>query len=378
MKISNVHVPLLLDTATYLGIATMSLLGISGFSVLRIQLIALGLCILFAMLYRIYFKTGAYQRNPNLYFGVQAFVLTLVLALGSSSTDAFNFLFLLLTIHTALVLPGKHAAVWIAIYYSIVSIIVLLIRGMEGLYAILFYLITYVVCGFFGNVLQQAELARDKNQHLVDELQASQKKVQELAVVEERNRLARDLHDSVKQQVFAISMQLSAARATLSEADKAYPSIVEAERLSQQAGTELTTLINALRPPALEHRTLAVAVRDHVQEWSRQNKTESEIWVDDVSVTADVEQVLFRVLQEALANVARHSHAGKVLVTLKSENNDVVLSVNDNGAGFDEKQIAKGIGLESMSERLATINGTLSVSSRPSEGTSVTAIVRRS
>src|SRR5512132_1736055 len=100
MKSYNIHVPLLLDTATYLGIATMSLLGISGFSELGSQLAALGVCILFAVLYRRFFKTGDYQHNPNLYFGAQAFILTLVLALGSSSTDAFNFLFLLLTIHT--------------------------------------------------------------------------------------------------------------------------------------------------------------------------------------------------------------------------------------------------------------------------------------
>ena len=270
------RIPTSLDAATYIGIAAMSLLGISGLASLTLQLTALSLCLLFGIFYRFFFKTGRYQQNQSLYFGMQAFILTLVFSLGSSSTDAFNFLFLLLAIHTAVVLSGKPAVIWITIYYAIVSGVVLFTRGLDGVYAILFYLIAYVACGFFGYSLQQAEVARDRNQRLVDELKQTQQKLQELAVVEERNRLARDLHDSVKQQVFAISMQLSAARTALSETDKAYASVMEAERLAQQAGAELTTLIGALRPPGLEHKTLANAIREYVEEFSRQNKIEAD------------------------------------------------------------------------------------------------------
>ena len=377
MKNNQLRIPVLLDVATYISIAAMSLLGISGFSSLNLQLITLSLCLLFGLLHRFYFKAEAFQRNQNLYFGIQTFILTLVLSLGSSSTDAFNFLFVLLAIHTAHVLPGKNTAIWITIYYTIVSIVVLSIRGTDGIYAVLFYGVTYILCGFFGAVLQQAEKARDQNRKLVDELQATQHKLQELAVMEERNRLARDLHDSVKQQVFAISMQLSAARTSMSATDKAYQPVAEAERLAQQAGTELTTLINALRPPALERKSLPDAVREHVNEWSRQNHIEATLNVNStVAVDQQVEQALFRVVQEALANVARHSHADKVIVELKTEKDTVVLTIEDNGVGFDEKKIRKGVGLDSMQERLAAMNGNLEVSSRKSKGTRVTATVR--
>jgi signal transduction histidine kinase len=366
-----------LDVATYISIAAMSLLGISGFSSLKLQLITLGLCLLFGILYRFYFKAEVFQRNPNIYFGVQAFILTLVLLLGSSSTDALNFLFVLLAIHTAHVLPGKSTAIWITIYYSIVSVVVLSIRGTDGIYAVLFYGVTYILCGFFGAVLQQAEKGRDENQRLVDELKETQHKLRELAVVEERNRLARDLHDSVKQQVFAISMQLSAAKTSLSESDKAYPSVVEAERLAQQAGAELTTLINALRPPGLESKTLAEAIHEHVEEWSRQNKISIEKNIDaTISLNQQSEQALFRVLQEALANVARHSRADKVTVELKADENALTLSIADNGIGFDAKQIAKGIGLDSMQERLIAVNGKVDIVSERSKGTRVIAKVR--
>ncbi len=378
MEMKTPKTPLMLETATYLGIAAMALLGVSELQILSLQLTVLGLCLLFGILFRLNLKTTAFQQNPNLYFGAQTFVLALIGLLGSHSLDAFNFLFLLLTIYTALVLPGKQAAAWIAVYYLIVSGIVFLTRGMDGLYAILFYLITYVVCGFFGYGLRQAEQERDRNQQLVEELQATQQKLRELAVLEERNRLARDLHDSVKQQVFAISMQLSAARTSLKETDQSYSSVVQAEKLAQQAGSELTTLIQQLRPPQLASKSFSAALQDYAREWSKQNDIETELHLPNhVSLSDDSEEMLFRVGQEALSNVARHSNATKAIITLKEEGTEIVLSIQDNGKGIDEERLQKGVGLDSMQERMSQIGGTLLVSGHKDDGTRVTARVRR-
>jgi signal transduction histidine kinase len=375
---NNIRIPVLLDVATYISIAAMSLLGISGFSSLNLQLITLGLCLLFGILHRFYFKAEVFQRNPNLYFGIQAFILTLVLLLGSSSTDALNFLFVLLAIHTAHVLPGKNTAIWIMIYYAIVSVTVLSIRGTDGIYAVLFYGVTYILCGFFGAVLQQAEKGRDENQRLVDELKETQHKLQVLAVVEERNRLARDLHDSVKQQVFAISMQLSAARMSLSESDKAYSSVAEAERLAQQAGAELTSLINALRPPPLESKSLPAALRDYISEWAKRNNIETSIDIgDDLSLSVDEEQVFFRVIQEGLSNIARHSNAKQAVVELVQVESDILFCIADTGQGFDTNHQQMGVGLLSMQERLSQIGASFLVRSEKGHGTQITAKLRR-
>ena len=370
--------PFLLDLSTYLSVAAMALLGVSGLPNLSLQLAALALCLTFALLYRFVFRTNYYERNPALYFGAQAIVMVMLL-LSSEASDFFNFLFYLLTIHTAVVLNIRRATMWTAIYFGISALAVFLARGMDGLFAILFYLVVFVICAVMGHSIQQADLAREHNEQLLNELQATQQKLRDLAVVDERNRLARDLHDSVKQQVFAISMQLSAARTALSETDKAYSSVTEAERLAQQAGAELSTLISALRPPSLDNRTLTTAIKEHVEEWSRQNKIEPDMDIDsNISVDLQSEQVLFRVLQEALANVARHSEAGKVKVILKSDEDKVTLVVEDNGMGFDTARVTKGVGLDSMRERLAAVNGELEVSSLQSRGTRVTAKVRSS
>jgi len=375
----HIRNPFLLDASTYVSTAVMALLGISGLQNLTLQIIALALCSTFALLYRFLFRTGYYERNPPVYFGGQAVVLGLLFLLNSDASDAFNFLFYILTFHAAVVLSIRMATIWTGIYFVIASSVSLISRGWDGLYAVFFYLAVFIVCAILGNTVQQTELTSERNQRLVDELKDAQQKLKELAVVEERNRLARDLHDSVKQQVFAISMQLSAARTALSETDKSYQSVIEAERLAQQAGAELTTLINALRPPGLESKTLADAIREHVDAWSRQNNIVSEMNIDaTIFVNQQIEQALFRVLQEALANVARHSKADKVMVELKSDENAVTLTIADNGIGFDSKQSAKGIGLDSMQERLIAVNGKIEVISEKSKGTRVVAKVRRS
>jgi signal transduction histidine kinase len=375
----HIRNPFLLDASTYVSTAVMALLGISGLHNLTLQIIALALCLLFALLYRFLFRTGYYERSPAVYFGGQTVVLVLLFLLNSGASDAFNFLFYILTFHTAVVLTIRTAVPWIVFYFLIASSVSLISRGWDGLYAVFFYLAVFIVCAILGYTVQQTELTSQRNQHLVDELKETQEKLQELAVVEERNRLARDLHDSVKQQVFAISMQLSAARTALSETDQAYQCVTEAERLAQQAGAELTTLINALRPPGLESKTLANAIREYVDGWSRQNKIVSEMNIDaTIFVNQQIEQALFRVLQEALANVARHSKADKLIIELKSDENAVTLTITDNGIGFDSKQIAKGIGLDSMQERLIAINGKIEVTSEKSKGTRVVAKVRRS
>jgi signal transduction histidine kinase len=378
-SVDRIRVPQFLDAATYVSVAAMSLLGISGLPGLRSKLLALGLVLIFGGLYHFVFRSGRYQQSPNLYFAAQVLTLGLLFMLGSDNSDAFNFLFLMLSIHIAFVSTPRVAALWIALCYSMVNLITLVMRGTSGFYAVLFYAVTFFVCGFFGYTIQQVERARVRNQQLVDELQAAQQRLRELAVIEERNRLARDLHDSVKQQVFAVSMQLGAARALLEEQNRAYGPVTEAERLAKQAGAELTTLIRELRPPNLESQTLPAALQDYVTAWSRQNGIMAEVKADGVSAIPLLsDETLFRVAQEALANVARHSQARHVTVELADQGEEIVLTVEDDGRGFDLRQVEKGIGLDSMRERLEALGGRLDLSSRMSGGTKVMATLRRS
>lgn len=200
---------------------------------------------------------------------------------------------------------------------------------------------------------------------------------QELAAMEERNRLARDLHDSVKQQVFAAAMQVGAARSLLdSDPTRARNHMTEAEQLARQAQTELTGLIRELRPAALAGRGLTGALREYMDRWSRQNGFPVEFLIQgERPVSLPVEQVLFRIAQEALANVARHSQATRCAVHLAWEENCISLAVSDNGQGFDPAAVSgRGVGLQSMRERAEAVQGTLSVKSTPT-GTRLSATI---
>jgi len=195
---------------------------------------------------------------------------------------------------------------------------------------------------------------------------------QKLATMEERNRLARDLHDSVKQQVFATAMQLGTARALmLQDPEAAQEHLDQAEQLARQAQSELTTIIRELRPPTLETKGLALAIKEQVDDWSRLNKIHAEVRImDDPILPTDIEQTLFRVTQEALSNIARHSQATRVEVELACDPHDVSITISDNGQGFEVTSVeGKGVGLRSMRERMEVLDGDFRMESNPGQGT---------
>jgi NarL family two-component system sensor histidine kinase LiaS len=211
---------------------------------------------------------------------------------------------------------------------------------------------------------------------MAEQLQNLLKSKQELATMEERNRLARDLHDSVKQQVFATTMQIGAARSLLEQdSGAAREHLNEAEQLSRQAQAELNALILELHPATLESKGLIQVLKAHIADWSRQNNIASEIIIlEEPHLPMEVEQTLFRVTQEALANVAKHSEATNVKIQVSGENKGASIAISDNGKGFDVTLAdGKGIGLRSMRERMEALGGELRLDSEPGQGTRITA-----
>jgi two-component system, NarL family, sensor histidine kinase LiaS len=202
---------------------------------------------------------------------------------------------------------------------------------------------------------------------------------QTLATLEERNRLARELHDSVKQQIFAVSMQLSTARALLGPAaGAANGPLAEAERLVDQAKGELTMLVRQLRPAALENREIVAALRQQIDEWSKQTGIRADAQLEaQVPLSVELEEALFRITQEGLSNVARHSGASAIRVRLDRQGEIVVLTIADDGHGFDTARVnGHGVGLPSMRERAQALGGQLTVESVAGQGTTVTASCR--
>jgi NarL family two-component system sensor histidine kinase LiaS len=210
---------------------------------------------------------------------------------------------------------------------------------------------------------------------MAEQLQNLMHTRQELAAMDERNRLARDLHDSVKQQVFAAAMKLGAARELIDQDSReARRRLDEAEGLVRQAQNELTAIIRELHPGTLESNGLVVALKELVAEWSRLNKISANVHIsDEYNLPKEIERPLFRVIQEALSNIARHSQASQIGLEMVCEHKELLIRLSDNGKGFDVAVAeGRGVGLRSMRERVEALGGDFSVSSNPGDGTRVT------
>jgi ligand-binding sensor domain-containing protein/signal transduction histidine kinase len=195
----------------------------------------------------------------------------------------------------------------------------------------------------------------------------------DLAVMEERNRLARDLHDSAKQKAFAALAQLGTARGILNgNGNSATLHLSEAENLVSDVIQELTFLVQEIYPIALQEKGLAAVLREYVFEWENRNDIKVNLTLkNERRMPLGVEQALYRVTQESLANVARHSRASRVNIALMYNGESMQLSLADDGCGFDVGLKGRGLGLRSIRERVSSVHGTLQIQSAPGQGTRI-------
>ena len=195
----------------------------------------------------------------------------------------------------------------------------------------------------------------------------------ELAVVEERNRVARDLHDSAKQKAFAALAQLGAVNGILKkDPSDASAHLMEAENLVYEVIQELTFLIQEMYPMALKEKGLATTLREYVFEWENRNGVMINLNIQNPRrLDLEMEQAIYRMIQEALANVARHSQSDQVGVSLIYKTDCVAVTVEDNGRGFDVNHKPGGMGLRIIKERAESLGGEACVESKQGVGTKV-------
>lgn len=208
------------------------------------------------------------------------------------------------------------------------------------------------------------------------ELHALLQTRQELAALEERNRLARDLHDSVKQHLAAAALQIGAAEALLSQNPGAAAArLAEAGNLTHLAQRELGSIIFALQPVSLSQHGLVEALRHYAENWSRQFGIAVKLdFTGARALPPEIEGALFRFAQEALSNVARHSHATAVQLGLHIARDELQITIQDNGQGFDPAQEPSGgLGLHNMRQRMADLGGEAVFATALGQGTTLSA-----
>jgi signal transduction histidine kinase len=199
---------------------------------------------------------------------------------------------------------------------------------------------------------------------------------QQLAVIEERNRLARDLHDSVMQALYGVTLYAEAATRQLGMGDGRLASehLAEIRETAEEALREMRVLIFELRPPVLQRDGLSAALQSRLEVVEGRVGIKTHFSADcDGRLPAGIEEELYRVALEALNNALKHARADSVNVRLFQDRSEVTLEIVDDGIGF-EPSLARecgGFGLRGMEERVAHLGGTLTVQSGPGEGTRI-------
>lgn len=218
-----------------------------------------------------------------------------------------------------------------------------------------------------NNIMEQTKLS----QKLANEKAEDQeRRIQEM-VSQERNRLARELHDSVSQQLFAASMMMSAITESKPIDDtRETKQLRLVEETIHQSQLEMRALLLHLRPVALKGKSLQEGVQELLVELMQKVTMNIKWKVEPIPLDKGVEDHLFRILQESVSNTLRHSKASRLDVLLIKREDFVIMRVSDDGVGFDISEEKSGsYGMQNMHERAVEIGGTLKIVSLKNKGT---------
>ena len=231
------------------------------------------------------------------------------------------------------------------------------------------------VYGSRGNYLGRRGSNRDiTDRRRVEE--ALEEQVKEKAVAAERSRLARELHDSVTQALYSVTLYAEAARMALAagKGDVTAENLNELHNMAREAMIDMRMLIFELHPPVLEEEGLVAALQARLAAVESRARLQTEIRLEgEQRLPIVVEEQLFRIALEALNNVIKHASAQQVIVSLQFQDQAVYLEISDDGKGFNPATIRRsgGRGLIGIKERVQRIQGTLTIRSTPGDGTTL-------
>jgi len=189
---------------------------------------------------------------------------------------------------------------------------------------------------------------------------------------EERRRIARELHDSVGQTLAALSMNLSSVRSDVEQLARTAAALTDSECLVRDMVTEVRTISHLLHPPLLDELGLSSALRWYVNGFSQRSRIKVDLdMAEDVArFPAEIETAIFRVVQECLTNIHRHSESPVARIRLRNSDREVVVEIEDKGKGIPPKKLHEltaagtpGVGVRGMQERIRQLDGTLDISS---------------
>jgi signal transduction histidine kinase len=319
----------------------------------------------------------------NVYLGVQSLLVFLLFFFSNHEDyDYISLLFAILGMQAMQHLDRWNGRIWIALFFIIFGFPFIWLEGpLEGVIRLVLFGSVVIFLSAYSLATRHAQEARAQNQSLMQQLQTANLQLEshsdtlkQLGVAQERQRLRRELHDSVTQTIFSMTLTTQSA---LLLVDRDFSRVgIQLERLNQLAQsalTEMHTLISELRPEPQTGGGLEAELRKHID--SRHIPDGLAVYLDmdgDERLSIQEEQCLFRITQEALNNVIKHTRASKATIHLHMAE-PFWIEIADNGQGFslDQAQGGGRIGLAGMRERAEEIRWELSIRSTLGEGSCI-------
>jgi len=231
-----------------------------------------------------------------------------------------------------------------------------------------------------AGLMAKANILADRERPLAAQRQIQLQQAEQAAAQQERNRLARDLHDSIKQQLFSIQISAAAAEARLqNDPDGAIAAIADVRGSGKAAMAEMNALLHQLAPAPLEKVGLEQALREQAEALGYRSGATVTVAIaplpaaDNIPIGAD--ETIFRIAQEALSNIARHARATAVSLQLTTTTDTLTLTIHDDGQGFDPSAPRNGMGVDNMTRRAEQIGGNLTIESRKGSGCTIQAAI---
>lgn len=308
------------------------------------------------------------QRSVVLYLSVQL-VLAGALILIRGSSGELSLILLPLAGQAALLLSTRWLVpVCAFIYMVLVMPLIISSRWVDAIAIAVVYGTGIVFVVVFTRVAASEREARRDLDEANQLLRDGASKVEELAITKERNRLAREIHDSVGHYLTVVNVQIGAAEATLdSDLPRAKNHLSTARTLTKQGLAEVRHSVAALRAPSVHDRPLTEALSDLIRQWEGAHLV-VRYSVDGAvrTLTSQTTLTLYRGAQEALTNVGKHAQASKVDIHLQYGSDTVRLTVQDNGIGSE--RLEDGFGLLGIRERVQLLRGTMQIRASPGQG----------
>jgi signal transduction histidine kinase len=241
---------------------------------------------------------------------------------------------------------------------------------------IVLFSLTSVFAWMLINALLAERQSRTQLENTLQELAATYAvRIEDQATLQERNRIAREIHDGLGHTLAAQMIQINNALLFWqSDADRSLTFLKQSKQLGAEAFVEIRKSVSMLRNP-IQGQSLEIALHKLLADFQHTTKIEVEASLGvTTSLPMDVNTTLFRIVQESLTNISKHSQATKVAIKLQ-QSEMIWMSIEDNGQGFDATQNTTGFGLQGMRERSVALGGHLTIRSQPGQGCAISVIL---